>query len=122
MILYKNKEPNLEYVSLDSFFPLLHTDSALKQRIDQSKQKNKTRVKKTILIRRRSSNSDIWICNSCTLTGDRWFMEKHPCKQNITNNFAKIAQRFQERLHLPIIVNQGDVILDDHNRHKIYDD
>ena len=101
MTLYKNKEPNLEYASLDSFFPLLSIDSTLKQRIDQSKQKNKstrkgTTIKKTILIRRRSSKSDIWICNSCTLTGDRWFMEKHPCKQNVSTNFAKVAQRFQD--------------------------
>ena len=50
----------------------------------------------TILIQRRSPTSDIWICNSCTWTGDKWFMEKHPCRQNVKNNFAKIVQRFQE--------------------------
>src|SRR5215207_427847 len=92
-----NKEPTSEYANLESFFPLLSTTaSGFKGRVDQSKQKNKPTVKKTILIQRRSSNSDIWICNSCTLTGDRWFMEKHPCKQNISNNFAKVAQRFQD--------------------------
>jgi|SRR5215211_5626118 len=93
---HKNKELNSKYSDLASFFPLTFTNSGSKESIDQSKQKNKTRVKKTILILRRSSNSDIWICNSCTLTGDRWFMEKHLCKQNITNNFAKVAQRFQD--------------------------
>jgi len=91
----KNKELNLKYSNLASFFPLQCINSGPKECIDQSKQKNKATVKKTILIRRRSSNSDIWVCNSCTLTGDRWFMEKHPCKQNITNNFAKVAQHFQ---------------------------
>jgi len=93
---HKNKELNSKYSDLASFFPLTFTNSGSKESIDQSKQKNKTRVKKTILILRRSSNSDIWICNSCTLTGDRWFMEKHLCKQNITNNFAKVAKRFQD--------------------------
>lgn len=99
--LVKNKEGKAEYSSLESFFPLLSTNSGLKEHNDQSKQKNKserkrTAIKKRILIQTRSSNSDIWICNSCTLTGDRWFMEKHPCKQNVTNNFAKVAQQFQE--------------------------
>jgi hypothetical protein len=91
-----NKEPNPEYSDLASFFPLLCIDSRSKESIDQSKQNNKTTVKKTILIQRRSSNSDIWICNSCNLTGDRWFMEKHPCKHNVRNNFAKVAQLFQK--------------------------
>ena len=97
----KNKEPNSEYSDLVSFFPLLYaTDSKLKEQMNESKQNNKSEingktVRKTILIQRRSSNSDIWICNSCTLTGDRWFMEKHPCKQNVRTNFAKVAQRFQ---------------------------
>lgn len=97
-----DKEPNLECTGLESFFPLFFTtDSESKEQMDQSKQKkiskkNGKTKKKTILIQRRTSNSDIWICNSCTLTGDRWFMEKHPCKQNIKNNFAKVAQRFQE--------------------------
>jgi hypothetical protein len=91
-----NKEPNPEYSDLASFFSLTFTSSGLIEDIDYSKQKNKTIVKKTILIQRRTSNSDIWICNSCTVTGDRWFMEKHPCKQNVRNNFAKVANRFQE--------------------------
>jgi ribosomal protein L37AE/L43A len=97
-----NKQPNLEYSDLASFFPSLSTtNSELKEHNDQSKQKNKSEgsrksIKKTILIRRRSPKSDIWICNSCTWTGDKWLMEKHPCKQNIRNNFAKIAQQFQE--------------------------
>ncbi len=81
-----NKQPNSEYTDLESFFPLKMNR--------QSKQNNKSdisgkSIKKMFLIQRRSSNSDIWICNSCTWTGDRWFMEKHPCKQNISNNFAK---------------------------------
>ena len=92
----KNKEPNPEYSDLASFFPLLCIDSRSKESIDQSKQNTKTTVKNTILIRRRFSHSDIWICNSCTLTGDRWFMENHPCKQNVRNNFAKVAQLFQK--------------------------
>jgi hypothetical protein len=97
-----DKEPNPECTGVESFFPLLFTnDSALKGQVDQSKQKkiskrNEKPLKKTILIQRRSFNSDIWICNSCTLTGDRWFMEKHLCKQNVRNNFAKVAQQFQE--------------------------
>lgn len=97
----KNKEPNLEYSDLVSFFPSLSTtDSELKEHNDQSKQKNnserkRTAIKKTILIQRRSFNSDIWICNSCIFSGDRWFMEKHPCKQNIRNNFSKVTQCFQ---------------------------
>jgi hypothetical protein len=99
MTLDKNKELNSEYAGLESFFPLLYNDSELKERNDQVKQKSKpgrkgTIINKTILIQRRNSNSDIWICNSCTLTGDRWFMEKHPCKQNVTNNFAKSSTTF----------------------------
>ena len=43
----------------------------------------------TILIQRCSSNSDIWICNNCTWIGDIWFMEKHPCRQNIKNNLQR---------------------------------
>jgi hypothetical protein len=99
MTLDKNKELNSEYAGLESFFPLLYNDSELKERNDQVKQKSKpgrkgTIINKTILIQRRNSNSDIWICNSCTLTGDRWFMEKHSCKQNVTNNFAKSSTTF----------------------------
>jgi hypothetical protein len=48
----------------------------------------------TILIQRRSPNSDTWICNSCTWTGDRFFMENHSCRHNIKNNFARV-QRLQ---------------------------
>ena len=96
MTLDNYKKLDSEYSDLASFFPLLCTDSGSKEGLDQSKQKIKTTVKMTILIQRRSSNSDIWICNSCTLTGDRWFMEKHQCKQNISNNFAKVARQFQE--------------------------
>lgn len=90
------KELSSKYSDIASFFPLTCINSGSKEGIDQSKQKNKATIKKTILIRRRSSISDIWICNSCTLIGDRWFMEKHPYKQNVTNNFAKATQHFQE--------------------------
>jgi hypothetical protein len=43
--------------------------------MDELKQKNISErhgkiVKNSILIQRRSPNSDIWICNSCTWTGD----------------------------------------------------
>ena len=88
---------------LKSFFPsLLSNNSRLKEQIDQSKHNNKSErngkiVKNSILIQRRSPNSDIWICNSCTWIGDIWFMEKHPCIQNIRNNFAKVAQRLQQQ-------------------------
>src|SRR5215208_247641 len=96
---HKIKAPTSENGGLEYFFSLC-TDTGSKDGIDRSKQKNKsakvTAIKKTILIQRRSFNSDIWICNGCTLTGDRWFMEKHLCKHNITNNFAKVAQRFQD--------------------------
>ena len=27
-------------------------------------------------------HSDIWKCDCCNLTGDKWFMAKHPCKNN----------------------------------------
>jgi hypothetical protein len=30
-------------------------------------------------------NSDRWFCNHCTMRGDKWFMMKHPCKNNINN-------------------------------------
>jgi frataxin-like iron-binding protein CyaY len=76
-----------QQIGLESFFPL----SSEKKTSTIASVKTTTNT--TILIRRRSANSDIWICNSCTLTGDKWFMEKHPCKQNVTNNFAKVAQR-----------------------------
>ena len=75
-----------QQIGLESFFPLINRDKGL---IKNKKQKNLV----TILIQRRSPNSDIWICNNCTWTGDKWFMEKHPCRQNMNNNFAKVAQR-----------------------------
>ena len=74
---------------LNSFFPLLSCKKGSTATVTPA-------TTTTILIRRRSPNSDTWICNSCTWTGDKWFMEKHPCKQNVRNNFAKVAQRFQE--------------------------
>jgi hypothetical protein len=97
---HKDKEPNSKNGDLEYFFSL-YTDTGSKEDIEQSEQKNKSTkegktIIKIILIQRRNSNSDIWICNSCTLTGGRWFMEKHPCKQNINSNFAKVAQRFQD--------------------------
>ena len=33
-------------------------------------------------LHRKYQHSDIWACDNCTLTGDWWFMEKHPCKNN----------------------------------------
>ena len=33
-------------------------------------------------LHRKYQHSDIWACDNCTLTGDWWFMEKHPCKDN----------------------------------------
>jgi hypothetical protein len=27
-------------------------------------------------------HSDIWKCDCCNFTGDKWFMAKHPCKNN----------------------------------------
>jgi hypothetical protein len=84
-----------QQTGLESFFP------SLINILDKDKNKGLIKNKKekkvvTILIQRRSPNSDIWICNNCTWTGDKWFMEKHPCRQNINNNFAKVAQQFHE--------------------------
>ena len=79
-----------QQVGLESFFPLINIDKGL---IENKKEKKVV----TILIQRRSPNSDIWICNNCIWTGDKWFMEKHPCRQNINNNFAKVAQRLQQQ-------------------------
>jgi hypothetical protein len=73
-----NKQTGLEY-----FFPSSLPDKPKPKPI-------------TILIRRRSPNSDTWICNNCTWTGDRFFMENHPCRQNIKNNFARV-QRLQNQ-------------------------
>ena len=76
-----NKKSNSEYLDIESFFPsLLSNDSGLKEQMNHSKQNKKSEIngktiKKTILIQRRSPNSDIWICNNCTWTGDKWFME-----------------------------------------------
>ena len=85
----KTSSNSSQQIGLESFFPLL------------CKKESTTTITApatTILIRRCSPNSDIWICNSCTWTGDKWFMEKHPCRQNVKNNFAKVAQRCQESL------------------------
>ena len=80
---------------LESFFP------SLINILDKDKNKDLSKPKKeniiTILIQRRSPNSDIWICNNCTWTGDKWFMEKHPCRQNVNNNFAKVAQQLKQQ-------------------------
>ena len=64
--------------------------------IDKPKPKKENNVV-TILIQRRSPNSDIWICNNCTWTGDRWFMEKHPCRQNVKNNFARVQTKITKQ-------------------------
>ena len=85
-----NKKSNSQQTGLESFFPLINIDQGL---IENKKEKKIV----TILIQRRSPNSDIWICNNCTWTGDIWFMEKHPCRHNIRNNFAKVAQRLQQQ-------------------------
>ena len=84
MTIENKTSTNSQRMGLESFFPLLYEKEPITI--------TATPVT-TILIRRRSVNSDIWICNSCTLTGDKWFMEKHPCRQNMNNNFAKVAQR-----------------------------
>lgn len=87
MTLDNNKKSNSQHIGLESFFPLLY----------EKESTTAVPVKTTtILLRRRSPNSDIWICNSCTWTGDKWFMEKHQCRQNVRNNFAKVAQRLQQ--------------------------
>ena len=78
-----NKKSNSQHIGLEAFFPLLR----------EKKSSTAAPVTTTaILIQRRSPNSDIWICNCCTWTGDKWFMEKHPCRQNVSSNFAKVAQ------------------------------
>ena len=33
----------------------------------------------------RFEGSDRWFCNHCTMRDDKWFMMKHPCKNNINN-------------------------------------
>ena len=80
-------------IGLELYFPLINIDKGF---IENKKEKKVV----TILIQRRSPNSDIWICNNCTWTGDKWFMEKHPCRQYIRNNFAKVAQRLQQQEEL----------------------
>ncbi|HEX2409386.1 MAG TPA: hypothetical protein VHJ38_19455 [Nitrososphaeraceae archaeon] len=37
-------------------------------------------------IYRKYPNSDIWACEDCNFTGDKWFMHKHPCKYNNNKN------------------------------------
>jgi hypothetical protein len=91
---FDNKKSNSQHTSLDSFFPLLY------EKESTSKEETSVTTTSTILIQRRSPNSDIWICNSCTWTGDIWFMENHPCRHNVNNNFAKIAQRLKQQKEL----------------------
>ncbi|MGE0243273.1 MAG: hypothetical protein AB7P56_05045 [Nitrososphaeraceae archaeon] len=52
---------------LESFFPSINIDKNLPK---PKKEKNVV----TIFIQRCSPNSDIWICNNCTWTGDKFFM------------------------------------------------
>ncbi len=88
-IIIDNKTSTTEsnkQTGLESFFP----SSLININKDLSKPRKENIL--TILIQRRSPNSDIWICNNCTWTGDKWFMEKHPCRQNINNNFARVAK------------------------------
>jgi hypothetical protein len=33
-------------------------------------------------LHRKYPQSDTWACDDCNFTGDWWFMEKHPCKNN----------------------------------------
>ena len=74
-------------LGLESFFPSIE--------IDNLPTKHKKEI--TILIQRRSPYSDTWICNNCSWTGDRFFMEQHPCRQNIKNNFARTAKKLQQQ-------------------------
>jgi hypothetical protein len=38
----------------------------------------------------RFKGTDSWFCMNCTMKGDKWFMMKHPCNNNINkNNFNK---------------------------------
>ena len=32
-------------------------------------------------LHRKYLHSDTWACDNCTISGDWWFMEKHPCKK-----------------------------------------
>ena len=95
-MILNTKIDNSQSIGLKSFFPPLKYNTKLQRGNNQKKSDKKSIVTTIFLIKRRSLNSDIWICNSCNWTGDRWFMEKHPCRQNVKNNFAKIAQQFQE--------------------------
>ena len=47
-------------------------------------------------IKRLTYHSDIWICNHCVWIGDYWFMLKHPCKNNIKNNFIKSKKQYED--------------------------
>jgi hypothetical protein len=95
MITNNKKSTNSKQTGLELFFPsLIDIDKCF---FDKPKKENIITTT-TILIQRRSPNSDIWICNSCTWTGDKWFMEKHPCKQNVKNNFARVQRLQQKRI------------------------
>ena len=81
-------------------FPLVSADPGPEQRKNllrkkKEQQSKKSRQKEYILIQRMHPTSGKWICNSCSWTGDRFFMEIHPCKRNIKNNFEKVAQRLE---------------------------
>jgi hypothetical protein len=43
------------------------------------------------IIYRKYPRSDIWACEHCNLTGDKWFMRKHHCKNN--NNKDNFNQK-----------------------------
>ena len=34
----------------------------------------------------RFEGKDHWFCKNCVMTGDKWFMMKHPCNNNNNNN------------------------------------
>jgi hypothetical protein len=80
-------------------FPLVSADPGPEQRKELLKKiKEKASQKlddEIVLIQRMHPTSCKWICNSCSWTGDRFFMEIHPCKHNIKNNFEKVAQRLE---------------------------
>ena len=82
-------------------FPLVYSDpgpQARKEEQLKKKRQEKEQYEKDSspeMIKRRTPNSGVWICNNCTLTDDFFFMETHQCKYNSRNNFHKVAQRLE---------------------------
>lgn len=75
-------------------FPLASADPGPEERKELLK-KNMQKKPQILLIQRMHPTSGKWICNNCSWTGDRFFMEIHPCKHNIKNNFERVAQRIE---------------------------